>query len=61
MHIRCKKGILHHEGDEALAQIARRRCGCPLPGGVQSQVGWSSEQPGLEEDVPAHSRGVETR
>jgi len=32
-------------------------CGCPLPGSVQGQVGWSSEQPGLVEDVPARGRG----
>jgi len=34
---------------------------CPLPGSAQGQVGWSSEQPGLVEDVPAHGRGVGTR
>jgi len=39
----------------------QRSCGCPLPGSVQGQVGWSSEQPGLVEDVPAHGRGVGTR
>ena len=39
---------------EALAQAAQRSCGCPLPGRVQGQVGWSSEHPGLVEDVPAH-------
>jgi len=33
----------------------------PLPGSVQGQTGWSSEQPGLMEDVPAHGRGVGTR
>jgi len=33
---------------------------CPLPGSVQAQAGWSSEQPGLVEDVPAHGRGVGT-
>ena len=32
-----------------LAQVAQRSCGCPLPGSVQGQVGWSSEQPGLVE------------
>jgi len=31
------------------------------PGSVQGQVGWSSEQPGLVEDVPAHGRGIGTR
>jgi len=50
-----------HEGDEALAQVAQRSCGCPLPGSVQGRVGWNSEHPGLVEDVPAHSRGVGTR
>ena len=35
--------------------------GCPLPGSVQGQVGWSSEQPGLVEDVPAHVRGAGAR
>jgi len=38
---------LHHEGGETLAQAAQRSCGCPLPGSVQVQVGWSSEQPCL--------------
>jgi len=33
-------------GGEALAQVAQRSCGCPLPGSVEGQVGWSSEQPG---------------
>jgi len=32
-----------------------------LPASVQGQVGWSSEQPGLVEDVPAHGRGVRTK
>jgi len=26
---------------------------------LEGQVGWSSEQPGLVEDVPAHGRGLE--
>jgi len=41
-------------------QVAQRSCDCRIPGGVQSQVGWSSEQPGLVEDVPAHGRGLGT-
>jgi len=45
----------------ALAQAAQRSWGCPLPGRAQGQVGWSSEHPGLGEDVPAHGRGVGTR
>ena len=30
-----------------LEQAAQRGCGCPVPGGVQSQVGWGPGQPGL--------------
>jgi len=52
--------FFHNEG-EILAQISQRSCGCPLPGGVQGQVGWGFGQPGLVEDVPAHGRGVGTR
>jgi len=29
-----------------------------MPGHIQGQVGWGSEQPGPVEDVPAHCRGV---
>ena len=46
---------------QKISTFAQRRCGCPLPGGVQGQVGWSSEQPDLVEDVPAHGRGSGTR
>ena len=53
--------MLYYESSEALEQVAQRRCGCPLCGSVRGQVGWSSEQPGLVEDVPAHGRGVGTR
>ena len=28
-----------------LAQAAQRGCGCPVPEGVQSQVGWDPGQP----------------
>jgi len=41
-----------------LAQVAQRGGRCPIPGNIQGQVGWGSEQPGLVEDVPAHGRGV---
>jgi len=34
-------------------------CGCPIPGGVQDQVGWGFGQPGLVGGVPAHGRGLE--
>jgi len=39
-----------------LEQIPQRSCGSPIPGNIQGQVGWGSEQPGLVEDVPAHCR-----
>ena len=36
--------IQHHAQPE---QAAQRGCGCPIPGGVQDQVGWGPGQPGL--------------
>jgi len=36
-------------------------CGCPLLVGVQGQVGWDFEPPGLAEGVLPHGRGVGTR
>ena len=47
---------------EVLAQAAQRGCGCPVPGGVQGQVGWGPGQPGPDLNVevggPACGRGV---
>jgi len=57
--MRYEEEILRHESGETLAQAAQRSCGCPLPGRVQGQVGWSSEEPDLVEDVPADGRGLE--
>jgi len=48
--------LLHHQvlslsrgsdtaGDRdqhALEQVAQRGCGCPIPGGIQSQAGWAA-------------------
>jgi len=48
-------------GGEALAQVARRSSGCPLPGNIPGQTGWGFEQPGLVEGVPAHGMGLGTR
>jgi len=42
-----KEEILYCEGGEALAQVAQRSCGCPLPGSVQGQVRWGFEHPRL--------------
>jgi len=44
-----------------LKQIAQKGSRCPVPGNIQGQVGWGSEQPDLVEDVHAHCRGVWTR
>jgi len=52
------KESLYCEGGEALAQVAQRSCGCPLPGSVRGQAGWGFEQPGLVEGVPGHGRGL---
>jgi len=35
------------QGGEAPAQAAQRSCGCPIPGGVQGQIGWASGQSDL--------------
>ncbi|KFO73007.1 Heme-binding protein 1 [Cuculus canorus] len=32
-----KEEFLHNESGKALAQVAQGTCGCPIPGGVQSQ------------------------
>jgi len=53
-----KKEIPYNEGGEALEQVAQGSCGCPVPGSVQAQVGWSSEQPDLVKAVPAYGMGV---
>ena len=59
--MRSKAEILPCEGGEALAQVAQRSCGCPLPGRVQGQAGQGFGQPGLVEVVSARGSGVETR
>jgi len=53
--------MVHYAGGEALAQVAQRNCGFPLPGSVQGQAGWGFEQPGLVEGVPAHGTGAGTK
>lgn len=39
----------------------QRGGGCPILENIQGQVGHSSEQPFLVENVPAHGRGGRTR
>ena len=41
------RGMFFTESGEVLEQAAQRGCGCPVPGGVQGQVGWGPGQPGL--------------
>ena len=61
--IQIRQGKVFTEGGEALAQAAQRGCGCHIPGGVHSQVGWGPGQPvpmpNLMVGNPAHSRGLE--
>ena len=49
------------ESGEVLEQAAQRGCGCPIPGGVQGQVGWGPGQcgpvPDLEVGGPAWQGG----
>ena len=57
------KFLTVRKNGEVLAQAARRGCGCPVPAGVQGQVGWGPGQPGLVLDVevggPACGGGLE--
>lgn len=39
----------------------QRGCGCPIPGGIQGQVGWGPGQPELVGGNPAHDRGIGIR
>ena len=54
--------VLYYESGEVMEQDAHRGCGCPVPGGVQGQVGWIPGQPSLvlnvEVDGPACGGGV---
>ena len=50
--------MFYNEGGKTLEQVAQRDGRCPISGNIQSQVGPSSEQPGLVEDIPALCSGV---
>ena len=43
---------------KALAQLAQRGGGCPIPGDAQGQAGLGSEQSDQAAGVPVHCRGV---
>lgn len=47
--------LLHSEGGKALAEVVQS--GCPIPGGVQHQVGRDPGQPDLPGAVLAYGRG----
>ena len=47
------------QGGVALAQAAQRSWACPIPGGVQFQVGWGLGKPNLVVGNHAHSRRLE--
>jgi len=38
-------------------QVAQRSGRCVVPGSIQGQVGWGSEQPDIVEDIPTCFRG----
>ena len=58
------RGIFFTGCSEVLEQVAQRHCGCPVPGGVQGQIGWGAGQPRLVFDLvfgnPASGREVGT-
>lgn len=51
-------GSKSYKGDDTLEQVSQRRDGCFIPGNIQGQSGWGSEQPDQVKDVPAHYRGA---
>ena len=52
--------VFHSEGGDTLEQVAQGGCGCPIPGGIQSQAGCGFG-PGLVVGDPEQSRRIETR
>ena len=56
-----RKKFFYSKDSEALAQVAQRGGGCPIPGDIEGQAGWGSEQPDVAADVPIHCQGIWTR
>lgn len=50
--------FFYNEGGETLQQVSQRSCECPIIEGVQGQVGWGFQQPGLVKDVTAYCKVV---
>ena len=53
--------VFHEDSGEAIEQVTREGCGCPIPGDIQGQAGCGSGQPGLVVGDPAHNSQVATR
>jgi len=58
LRLDLRKKFFYNEGGETLEQCTQKGGRGPIPGNIQGQVGWGSEQLDLVEDVPAHCRGV---
>jgi len=58
LRLDIRKTFFYHKASETLEQVAQRGSGGPIPGNIQGQVGWGSEQPDLVEDISAHCREV---
>jgi len=48
--------VFHSERGETVAPAAQRSCGCPVPGGVQAQVGCDPGRPDMVGGNAAHCR-----
>lgn len=53
--------IKHYKFNLEIKQVAQSTCGCPIPGNIQTQVGWSFEQASVVQGVPARGRRIGTR
>ena len=53
-----KKFFFYHKGGEALAQVAQRGGGCPVPADAQGEAGRGSEQPDVAVGILVHCKGV---
>ena len=57
LQVRRQEKMFYLKGSEALGQAAQRSFGCPIPGGIEGQVGWGPGQTDLVSGNPAHGRG----
>ena len=53
-----KEEIFYCKCAETLERVSQRGRRCPIPGNIEGQVGWGSEQPDLVVDAPAHCKGL---